>query len=99
MSRTAFIVRRLLQAIPLLLGVLLLLFVLLQVAPGDPARTVAGQRATPAELEQARQELDLDHSLPRQYLTYVGNVARGDLGTSIRQGIPVTQAISEALPV
>ena len=99
MSRGAYIIRRLLLTIPLLLGVLLLAFVLLQVAPGDPARTLAGQRATPEELDQVRSKLGLDESLPVQYVNYVGDAVRGDLGTSIRKKIPVTQVIAHSLPV
>jgi peptide/nickel transport system permease protein len=98
-SRSAFIVRRLVQTIPLLLGVLLLAFVLLQVAPGDPARTVAGQRASPEELDRVRAELGLDDPLPAQYLNYVADTIRGDLGTAIRKKIPVTEVIVDALPV
>lgn len=99
MNRWTFVARRCLQTIPLMLGVLLLVFLLLQVTPGDPARTVAGNRATQEQLQQVREELGLNESLPAQYLRYVGNAVKGDLGRSIRQKIPVTEVIAERLGV
>lgn len=99
MGRGGFVVRRLLQTVPLLLGVLFLVFVLLHLTPGDPARTIAGPRASPAELERVRENLGLDQSLPRQYVDYVGSAITGDLGTSIQLDRPVTELIGDRLPV
>ena len=62
-----FIIRRLLQAIPTLLGVSLIAFILLKMAPGDPARLLAGKNATPAFLAEKRHQLYLDRSYPEQY--------------------------------
>ena len=99
MGRLSLVVSRLLQAIPLLLGVVLLVFLLLRVTPGDPARTVAGERASERELEQVRADLGLNDPLPVQYVKYVGDAASGDLGTSIRQRVPVTEVVSDRIPV
>jgi glutathione transport system permease protein len=62
--------------------------------PGDPARMMAGQDADPATIEMLRHELGLDRSLPVQYLTYMGNVLRGDLGRSLRSKLPVFDEIA-----
>ena len=66
-----FIIRRLLQAIPTLIGVSLIAFILLKMAPGDPARLLAGKNATPAFLAEKRHQLYLDRSYPEQYLHFM----------------------------
>ena len=97
-GRSRYLVRRLAGLVPLLLGVLFVVFLLLQITPGDPARTVAGPRATQEEIAEVRTELGLDRPFLEQYVSYVVNAAQGDLGTSIRSGIPVSEAISSGLP-
>ena len=97
-GRSRYLVRRFAGLVPLLLGVLFVVFLLLQITPGDPARTVAGPRATPEEIAEVRTELGLDRPFLEQYVSYVVNAAQGDLGTSIRSGIPVSEAISSGLP-
>ncbi|MFL5535648.1 MAG: ABC transporter permease, partial [Gemmatimonadales bacterium] len=80
MSR--FLLQRLLFLIPTLLGVLIVTFLLLYVAPGDPVQAMVGERADPETLARLRAELHLDDPLPEQFAHYMGGVLRGDLGTS-----------------
>ncbi len=93
MSLGIYILRRLLQMIPVLLGVVFLVFSLMHLVPGDPAMIMAGERASPVQLEQMRERLGLNDPLHVQYLRYLGNAASGDLGRSVRNNRPVTQEI------
>lgn len=93
-----FIVRRLLQLIPVLLGVILVVFLIMQLVPGDPAVMLAGESATPEQVQELRVKLGLDQPLMVQYIKYVGNVLQGDLGTSIRSNRPVIDEILVRLP-
>ncbi len=91
---------RIAQIVPTIILVSVLVFCLQQLMPGDPALILAGEeRGNPAVLAQIRQELWLDRSLPVQYLHWVGNIARGNLGYSWRTRQPVSQLIAEKLPV
>jgi len=81
-----------------LFGITLLVFLLNAAALGDPARAAMGQRADPEALERLRREYALDRPLPVQYATWIGRLARGDLGTSFREQRPVTEVIAERLP-
>ncbi len=81
-----------------ILGVILLTFVLQFTLPGDPARRVAGPRATQEVLELVRQDLRLEDPLPLQLVSYVGGVLTGDLGTSYVQRRPVLGMVAERLP-
>lgn len=78
----SYLLRRLLLAIPTIWVAVTLVFVIFRLVPGDPARLMAGETASEAVVAQIRHELGLDKSLPRQYLTYLGDMARGDVGTS-----------------
>ena len=98
-GRSRYLVRRFAGLVPLLLGVLFVVFSLLQITPGDPARTISGPRATQEEVAEVRAELGLDRPFLEQYLSYVVDAAQGDLGTSIRSGIPVSDVILEGLPL
>ena len=98
-GRSRYLVRRFAGLVPLLLGVLFVVFSLLQITPGDPARTISGPRATQEEVAEVRTELGLDRPFLEQYLSYVVDAAQGDLGTSIRSGIPVSEVIWEGLPL
>jgi ABC-type dipeptide/oligopeptide/nickel transport system permease component len=95
-----FAAKRLLTLVPLLLGVTLLVFSMLQLVPGDPVRAILGEStaANPEQVERIREELGLNDPLHVQYLTYVGNVIRGDFGTSIRTRKPVLEQIMLRLP-
>lgn len=91
---------RLLQVLPTILLVSILVFALQQLMPGDPAVVLAGEeRGDPAVLAQIRTELWLDRSLPVQYLHWIGNVLRGDLGFSWRIRQPVASLVLTKLPV
>src|SRR6202167_5815705 len=91
---------RIVQIIPTLLLVSMLVFGLQQLMPGDPALVLAGEeRGDPQVLAQIRAELWLDRALPVQYLHWVGNVLRGNLGYSWRIREPVSQLVAEKLPV
>ena len=90
---------RLLQVIPTLLLVSILVFCLQQLMPGDPALVLAGEERDPQVLAQIRAELWLDRPLVVQYLHWIGNVLRGDLGFSWRIRQPVAQLVLQKLPV
>lgn len=92
------IVRRLLSLIPILFGVSLLSFAAGRLAPGDPVLLLLGPRATPERVAALRAELGLDDSLPVQYVRYLARLMQGDLGRSLRTGLPVSGEILERLP-
>ncbi len=92
------VAQRLLALAPVLLGITLLVFALNSVALGDPARIALGQRADPEVLERIRHEYALDRPLAVRYLTWVGNLLRGDLGHSYHQQRAVTEVIADRLP-
>jgi peptide/nickel transport system permease protein len=92
--------QRIAQIVPTLILVSVLVFCLQQLMPGDPALVLAGEdRGDPRVLAQIRSELWLDQPLPVQYLHWVGNVVRGNLGFSWRTRQPVAQLIAQKLPV
>ena len=95
---TQFILRRLLLAIPTLVGVLIVVFLLLYVAPGDPVQEMVGERADPETIARLRRELRLDDPLYVQFGHYAGGVLRGDLGTSYITGRPIVGDIAERFP-
>ena len=95
---TRFVVRRLALAALVVLGVVVLTFVIARVVPGDPAATWAGPRARPEQIEKAREELGLDRPLPVQIAEYVGGVASGDWGVSLRTRRPVLDDIGRRAP-
>jgi ABC-type dipeptide/oligopeptide/nickel transport system permease component len=90
--------RRLLTALPSVVGVIIVTFLLTRVLPGDPAAYFAGPAATPAAIAEVRKQLGLDKSLPEQFVSYVGNLLRGDLGTSLTTGRPVVTELAARLP-
>ncbi len=95
---TKFIIRRLLLAIPTLLGVTFFVFLSLRLVPGDPAIALAGELATPELIQQVREDLGLDQPIPVQYANYVFRMVQGDMGQSIRSRLPVTEEIQQRLP-
>jgi ABC-type dipeptide/oligopeptide/nickel transport system permease component len=95
---TAFILRRLLLAIPTLFGVLVVAFLLLYVAPGDPVMAMVGERADEETIARLRRELRLDQPLYKQFGYYVGGIARGDLGRSYITNRPIQRDIRERFP-
>jgi peptide/nickel transport system permease protein len=94
----SYLIKRLFSTIPVLIGISLLLFFMLRMLPGDPAQVLAGQMATPDEIENIRQQLGLDRPIYEQYAAYLGRLARFDLGRSARTQNPVTQEIWARLP-
>jgi ABC-type dipeptide/oligopeptide/nickel transport system permease component len=93
-----FILRRILLAIPTLLGVLVVAFLLLYVAPGDPVMAMVGERADEETIARLRRELRLDDPLYKQFGHYVGGIARGDLGRSYITNRPIQRDIRERFP-
>ncbi|MFZ5824277.1 MAG: ABC transporter permease [Bacillota bacterium] len=93
-----YAIRRLFMAVPVLLGVMVLVFLILHLSPGDPAVTVAGPDAPPETIEAVRAELGLDKPLYVQFATYLKNVLSGDLGRSIRSREPVALLIGKTFP-
>jgi len=97
-ARTRIIVARLLQAIPVVIGVVVITFLLTRALPGDPAAYFAGDAADEASIQQVREALGLDKPLPQQFAIYVGDLLRGDLGNSLTTGQPVINDLSRRLP-
>jgi peptide/nickel transport system permease protein len=93
-----YVVRRLLMLVPILVGVSLLTFAILQVTPGDPAVLMLGQYATPERIAGLREELGLNDPLPLQYGRYVWRALHGDLGRSFRSQRPVVEEILDRFP-
>ena len=93
----AFVFRRLLQAVVVMLTVAFIAFVLFQHV-GDPVTSLLGQDATPAQREQLRADLGLDRAFPVQFARFVGNAVQGEFGLSLRQGRKVSTLIAERLP-
>ena len=93
-----FLARRLALTIPVLLGVATLVFSLIHFIPGDPAQAMLGETAPQADVEELRRRLGLDRPLIEQYGAFLAGLVRGDLGTSLRTGQPVTSQILERMP-
>src|ERR1700722_8144625 len=92
------IIKRLLLAVPSLIGVVIVTFLLTRALPGDPAAYFAGPAATKEAVEQVRVKLGLDQPLLVQFFRYVGDLSRGDLGASLTTGQPVATEIRTRLP-
>jgi peptide/nickel transport system permease protein len=92
---TAYIIRRLLSMLPVMAIVALFVFLLLHLAPGDPAAIMAGDNATPDNIAQIRQKLGLDEPIWKQFLVWVASLAQGNLGNSMFWGDPVTTLIAQ----
>lgn len=89
---------RVLQAVPVVIGVVVVSFVLTRALPGDPAVYFAGAAADEQSIQQIREALGLDKSLPQQFLIYVSDLLRGDFGQSIMTGQPVADDLIRKLP-
>ncbi|MFH1071256.1 MAG: ABC transporter permease [Candidatus Glassbacteria bacterium] len=94
----AFIVRRLLALVPVLWGIATLVFVLMYLVPGDPARLMAGQNASAETIGAIRRQMGLDRPVVERYGLFLAGVARGELGYSYRQRRPVTRVLAERFP-
>ena len=92
-----FVVRRLLTTIPVMAFVALFVFSLLYIAPGDPAAVIAGDQASPQDVERIRLSLGLDRPFLVRFVEWAGLVLQGDLGTSMFTGLPVTELIKQRI--
>jgi peptide/nickel transport system permease protein len=93
-----YIVRRVLAAIPVLFGLSIVLFAFIHLLPGDPAAALLGQHATPELTAKIREQLGLDQPLWQQYLTYLGQLSRGDFGHSIINNRPILEEFAVRFP-
>ena len=93
----AYIVRRVLATIPVMAVVALFVFSLLYIAPGDPAAIIAGDQASPADVERIRESLGLDRPFLIRFGSWLWDVVHGDLGTSIFTNLPVTHMIAQRI--
>ncbi len=92
-----YLARRLLAVIPVLFGVSVLVFLMMAILPGDPAQAILGPYATPENVAELRDELDLDSPLPVQFVTWIGNVVQGDFGHSYSLDRPVIDEVTQRL--
>jgi ABC-type dipeptide/oligopeptide/nickel transport system permease component len=93
-----YVIRRLAEMVTVLLGVSVLVFLMIHMIPGDPARIIAGLESSPETVEQIRRELGLDQPLHVQFWMFLKGVSRGDLGMSYRTNTPVSLEIAERFP-
>jgi peptide/nickel transport system permease protein len=92
------LIRRLIGAVPVLLAISFLIFLLLHIAPGDPVTLMLGDNATPEDVARLRAELGLDKPLLVQYGDFLSRAVRGDFGRSLKFGEPVMKLVAERLP-
>src|ERR1700723_2453856 len=90
-----YLIRRILATIPVMAVVALFVFLLLRLTPGDPAAMLAGDNATPEQLERIRVSLGLHEPLYNQFFTWIGKLMHGDLGVSLISNVPVLQMIGQ----
>src|ERR1700729_1095762 len=93
----AYVIRRILATVPVVLMVALFVFSLLYIAPGDPAAIIAGDQATPADVERIRASLGLDRPFLVRFGDWLWQILHGDLGTSIFTNLPVTHMIAQRI--
>jgi peptide/nickel transport system permease protein len=91
--------RRLALAVPMLLGMSIIVFLIVHLVPGDPAHAILGLNATPELVSQLQSRLGLDRPLPVQYLDWLGGVLHGDFGTDYSSSAPISELLSQRLPV
>src|ERR1700687_2104986 len=94
----ALVLRRVVTALPVFIGVVFAVVLIVRLTPGDPAIILLGQAASPASVAALRNELGLDQSIPIQFVDYFGRALVGDLGRSYRSGESVVEVIKSALP-
>ena len=93
------VAKRLIQLVPTLFFVLVVIFVLVRLLPGDPTSAMLGDRATDADVARLNAQLGLDRSIPAQFLLFLQRIVQGDLGISIHLKVPVMRLILEKMPV
>jgi peptide/nickel transport system permease protein len=94
-----YLLRRLAESAATLVLATIVVFVGVRALPGDPARALAGEEADPVAIAEIRAQYGLDQPVPVQYLRYLENLSQGEMGRSLRTGLPVTETIRDALPV
>ncbi|MEZ4868164.1 MAG: ABC transporter permease [Caldilineaceae bacterium] len=94
-----YLIQRLLLSVPVIIGVTLIVFAILHLTPGEPVRIMAGPRASEERVQEIRTQLGLDQPIYQQYTRWLGRVVQGDLGISIASKQPVSQMISDRLPL
>ena len=94
----SYIARRLIYSVPVLIGILVVVFLLARLIPGDPCTAILGEKATPEACARYNTAHGLDKPIVVQFMIYMSNVVRGDFGNSIRFSRPVTQVLVERLP-
>jgi len=99
MNRWSYVLWRALQVIPTFFVVMVLVFVVARVLPGDPLTAILGERATDEMVARAKHDLGLDKPIPVQFLIFLENFFKGDLGDSVNLRIPVSRLIAERMPV
>jgi peptide/nickel transport system permease protein len=99
MGLWAYVGRRLLALLPILLGISILVFLLVHLIPGTPAVTILGNKATPERVALLEHEWGLDRPLPAQYANFVGRIVRGDLGQSLFYDVPAGSLVMQKLPI
>jgi peptide/nickel transport system permease protein len=97
--RLAYLLRRILLTIPVLIATSIFVFLLIRLVPGDPVRTMLGFRATPATIATVRQQLGLDQPLPVQYWTWISGAVQGDFGQDFISHVKISTLLSVSLPI
>jgi peptide/nickel transport system permease protein len=95
---TRYLIRRILETIPVLIGASIAVFLLVHLIPGGPEVVLLGERGSEENVAELRARLGLDKPLPEQYLIYIGNILRGDLGRSVAGNIPIADELRQRLP-
>ena len=90
-----YFIRRLIQTIPTILGIMIVIFFFIRALPGDPARLYAGEDATIEEVVVVRERFGLDKSMPEQFVRYIAQMSQGNLGDSFRSRLPVKEVITK----
>lgn len=93
-----YIIRRILMFVPVVLGVILVIFVIMDFTPGEPAQIILGEMATPEEIAELTEEMGLNDPLIIRYFRYVGGLLKGDFGISYKSGLPVAKEIAARFP-
>lgn len=95
---TQYLVKRILESIPVVVGVSILVFLLIHMIPGEPAIALLGERATEENIARINAIYGFDKPLPEQYFIWVGGILQGDLGNTVRGNIPISQELSVRFP-
>lgn len=95
---SAYLIRRVLESLPVIFGVSVLVFLLLRLIPGDPATALLGERASEQNVAAIRERLGLEKPLPEQYVIWISRLLQGDLGNTVRGNIPISNELRGRFP-